>query len=588
MKVKIKLKSIGRKAVECFLYILSFSLFSSLFLSNTYAIEAKINACATKAISDKQILSDTNWLILNCANELNVELAIGEKESASLVLRSDKVVDAITVKFDDFINENGVSIPSTMIDTRIVKVWYQNEGAWMTHIKKSENRFLTPELLLKDDNLVLVNNATQRNSIMLDKVKNPYALDNSVSSTALVTNAMFPVKDSIDLKPFGLRENENKQLWFTVKSPSSALPGLYKSKLSLLSNSVVVGSFPVNIKILPFSLDAPNIDYAIYYRGELALTGSSAAGFISSDFKSEAQLRAELINIKEHGVTDITVYQDLHDKANKVRDLIVQQKLERFLTILKEVGLPGKNFYYLGRTIGTPILAQDYNLLSQDINVLLKLKNKYGYDNLYLYGIDEANGAQLISQKKAFEYVKNKGAKVLAAGYDGHTGFVNGLTDALVYQGKDSTDEVINIHKFGNKIYRYQYPQVGVENPYVFRKNYGYDLWANGFDGVMDYAYQHAMGFAWNDSDHKIYRDHMFTYPTSNGVIDTIAWEGFREAVDDVRYLATLENLLKINTENNIKVEARNYLESLKNKDVDIKPDEIRKNISNYIIQLKQ
>ena len=36
------------------------------------------------------------------------------------------------------------------------------------------------------------------------------------------------------------------------------------------------------------------------------------------------------------------------------------------------------------------------------------------------------------------------------------------------------------------------------------------------------------------------YRDHVFAYPTSNGVIDTIQWEGWREGVDDTRYVATL------------------------------------------------
>ena len=36
------------------------------------------------------------------------------------------------------------------------------------------------------------------------------------------------------------------------------------------------------------------------------------------------------------------------------------------------------------------------------------------------------------------------------------------------------------------------------------------------------------------------YRDHVFAYPTTNGVIDTIQWEGFREGVDDTRYVASL------------------------------------------------
>ena len=41
-------------------------------------------------------------------------------------------------------------------------------------------------------------------------------------------------------------------------------------------------------------------------------------------------------------------------------------------------------------------------------------------------------------------------------------------------------------------------------------------------------------------TDYPHYRDHVFAYPTSNGVIDTIQWEGCREGVDDTRYVASL------------------------------------------------
>ena len=59
----------------------------------------------------------------------------------------------------------------------------------------------------------------------------------------------------------------------------------------------------------------------------------------------------------------------------------------------------------------------------------------------------------------------------------------------------------------------------------------------------MDYAYQHQFGPSiWNDfddvADH--YRDHVFAYPTTDGVIDTVQWEGWREGVDDTRYVASL------------------------------------------------
>lgn len=52
------------------------------------------------------------------------------------------------------------------------------------------------------------------------------------------------------------------------------------------------------------------------------------------------------------------------------------------------------------------------------------------------------------------------------------------------------------------------------------------------------------MGRMWDDFDNKIYRVVAFAYPTVNGVVDTLQWEGVREGVDDVRYLTTLRKAI--------------------------------------------
>ena len=54
------------------------------------------------------------------------------------------------------------------------------------------------------------------------------------------------------------------------------------------------------------------------------------------------------------------------------------------------------------------------------------------------------------------------------------------------------------------------------------------------------------MESTWNDWDHQKYRDQNFTYPVSNGILSTIQWEGFREGIDDVRYLTTLSNRINL------------------------------------------
>ena len=65
-------------------------------------------------------------------------------------------------------------------------------------------------------------------------------------------------------------------------------------------------------------------------------------------------------------------------------------------------------------------------------------------------------------------------------------------------------------------------------------------LWQAGYDAAMTYAYQHGFGHAWNDFDYNGRMDYNLAYPTVDGVIDTLPYEGLREAVDDARYVATL------------------------------------------------
>ena len=75
----------------------------------------------------------------------------------------------------------------------------------------------------------------------------------------------------------------------------------------------------------------------------------------------------------------------------------------------------------------------------------------------------------------------------------------------------------------------YANPQGGVESPETYRRNFGILLWKSGYDGAMNYAYQHAFSHIWNDFDHPGCRDHNFTYPVRNGIVSTKQWEGVQD-----------------------------------------------------------
>ena len=233
-------------------------------------------------------------------------------------------------------------------------------------------------------------------------------------------------------------------------------------------------------------------------------------------------------NLKSHGITHPTCYEPFGEK------------LDRAIRLRQEAGIAVDPFYSLGFRIGKPESDEELKRLADRVRAARKQLAKHGIDELYLYGRDEAVAEALSSQRAAFRTVRDAGGKVFIACYTGAFELVGDLVDHANHSGPPNEEESRKWHSAGQKLFNYGNPQSGVPLPDVYRRNYGLALWKLGYDGVMDWAFCHVVGNAWNDSDHFKYRDICFVYPTVDSVIDTLAWEGFREGVDDVRYLTTL------------------------------------------------
>ena len=185
-------------------------------------------------------------------------------------------------------------------------------------------------------------------------------------------------------------------------------------------------------------------------------------------------------------------------------------------------------------------------LLNLQITVLKKrvAVAPQGVANAYFCGIDEADGDLLKTQRQAWDAVHAAGGKMWAASWrDDLLDAMGGLLDLAVLS-RQCRGQITAWHELGVRVWLYSNPNVGPEYPETFRRNYGLILLEEGWDGCCPYAYQHGFGKSiWDDFDSEKYRDICFTYPTIDGVIDTIQWEGFREGITDVRYAATLLKL---------------------------------------------
>lgn len=454
-------------------------------------------------------------------NNLSIRACPNQFFSASFVMNAQDDVTNIGIIASDLHNAQGASISSDEINIRLVKVWYQAGGDDIWY--NIPGNVPAPELLLKDDSLVKVDRTNRINYLKVTINGSQQYIDISNPRGTFPLNA--EIHESRVLQPFSLEKNENKQIWVTVHIPDKTPAGKYHGTITITTQSDKPVTLNLIVQVLPFSLEPAPVEYALYYRGVLSYEVTKEIG---SEQKSQAQYIVELKDMKDHGVQYPTIYSEDADKIGT----------ELFLR--NQSGLPDDHIFVMGIRTGNSTDTRILTRLGDTVRKWKTITSRYGFGDMYIYGIDEAEGDLLQSERPAWETVHQNGAKVFVACHSDAVDIVGDILDIAVVAGPLSTAQSGQWQAYGKKIFSYANPQVGIENPALYRRNYGFALWSSGYDGTMNYAYQHSYGDIWNDFDDAHYRDHVFAYPTSDGVIDTVQWEGFREGVDDTRYIATL------------------------------------------------
>jgi hypothetical protein len=336
------------------------------------------------------------------------------------------------------------------------------------------------------------------------------------------------------------------------------------------------------VKVLPFDLLKPYYTASIDYHGSLAAEGK---GTISSHAKSKVQVKAELENMVVHGLSNCQHYFGFSEK-----------QLREMLELRSQAGMDNTVLYMKGHRMWLLSKTQEeLEKIKTQVRTIIEIAKEYGYEEVYFYGRDEATGEALKAQRKSWEAVREAGGKIFVAGERDNLAYMADIQDMHVKSGWPCREEVRGWHEQGGKIFSYCNPQIGVENPETYRRNFGLVMWKYNYDGIANNAYQHTFGLTWNDFDHPRYRSHSFTYPTVDGVIDTIAWEGWREGIDDVRYITTLEKTIEQAEQagnekpTDILTAARSFVKKLKNsttiETADL--DELRREIVKHILKLQ-
>ena len=151
----------------------------------------------------------------------------------------------------------------------------------------------------------------------------------------------------------------------------------------------------------------------------------------------------------------------------------------------------------------------------------------------------------------------------------------------------DAQEIIKGVHQNGFKIFTYFDLVAGSPFPEVHRRIRGLGMWKAGLDGTMTWSYSHI---AKPDPEKIIgypaeqMMAHSYVWRGRDSVIDTLSWEGFREGVDDARYLATLLEAQKQacadGRHTDLVEQTRNWLDNL---DVDTDLDAMRQEMAGRI-----
>jgi hypothetical protein len=437
-------------------------------------------------------------------------------------------------------------ISTSDIDIKVVGCWIQSPDKFFPAADR-----LMPELLMNDPDLIRCEDGKNYVKMTDGSFRLSGDPNNSLEvvwPNQYLTLDEFPVQDAPSLLPVNIPWNQNRQFWVTINIPEGTAPGTYSGELNLITGGQVIATIQIDLQVVPITLEPylgiNNVYYDGYY--DPAVDGGKwANGSIGRKHKSISQLTAELQDMFDHGINYPQLAQPWNDMSI----------FASVLDIMVSIGFPTDKIFLLGKenNLGhteLPYTAQVLQEIQQEVMQVVSICQAHGFQDVYFYGMDES-AADIVNQElPAWQAIQAGGGKVYVAG---RNSYFTDTAKAILNCLNDSTESgwpaiAQQWHNFGNMVCQYSNPQCGLENPAIYRRYVGLQIWQSGLDGLMNWSYQGHYGLAWNEFSWGFgapdIHGYIMAYPTMNGVVDTIQWEGWREGVYDMRYVVTLEKAI--------------------------------------------
>ncbi len=494
------------------------------------------------AMSETQYLPDAYPFDGEAGKPVRIISAQNEYEPGSFVLYPLQSFGKVSFEVSDLKSADGAVFPKADLDLKVVKVWYQNGNGWYSYFQ-DDGLKLCPELLLNDEDLIRVDTEKVANYARLREkggavsyrwLTPPRAVDNRIedapgyrldeSFCAMKRN----FQDSDTFRGATLDEGVFKQFFLTSHVKDGQKPGLYTGSITLKQDAKTIGSVPVELRVLPFSLPKPktyfdgNKDFLTFFCEYINLE------LIRQINGNDEELaKRQLVSVLRNFVAHNEVMPNHREKYS-------------YPEFSEAAGMDTSGFVSTSMKLAN-LAEMRFDARRKAEEHIRKFGKVRGY---YATWGDEYGLAVLRGIRPMVDIYKEAGFKFTVNSRHGYSagGYLADLFWPPLTPDFHSEVATSKLNSLGGDAYFgwYARQHVGVENPAFIRRQYGLAPYRAGFSCHYNYAH-HLNGY--NDIRGRTYKSMNFVYGDGKGVIDTLSWEAFREGMDDIRYATLLQQL---------------------------------------------
>ena len=389
--------------------------------------------------------------------------------------------------------------------------------------------------------------------------------------TSPINDAVVRTRYLLPYKPEGLKAGQFRQLWLTLHVPDDAPGGDYAGSVTLSGAGQSV-DVPFSAHVVPVTLQQnPEKRYGAYYRG--------------LDYEGFTELyRYELPDMREHGC-DYALWRARIGFALEDGNIEVSYtEVERQIEILREYGFRPPWTIWSGlerltsllESAGTPELIEPE--AQEAIQGLVALAEERGWGEIHLTHMDEVfNQNRLPRYIELTKLIRSAGDvtvyQTIRADAPEMMREADPYIDVRCYNGHNMDEWVSAGHSFdelaaeleaaGDDAWVYYNPRSVDVTPEWTRISNGLYMWLTPFKLHTPWIYNSYGSDPFDAEDGHDF-GYAFPSPEDGGPVPTRLWEAFREGVDDLRYIYTLEQLIAANEGDAKAVAAQEYLDSLR------------------------